>query len=521
MYMKDYEGRGFPFRDFLLKLILVVAFALILAGLLPKLIQPKVVQQNCVDGKKASTVECNNVSFNALTSQIFQDNLDRMKDAAISYYTNDRLPVEPGDKSKMTLKEMIEKKLLVELYDKNNKKVNEEASYVEITKMDNEYLLKVNIKDSEKEDYILVHLGCYNYCKSLLCEKQEDLSNVQVKASRTSSYVAITPGYNSYSVQSSNVPSTTVINRYYTGQPIYNYTYNTTTTNTTITVINNITCTSCENPTPSQQEYEYEYKKTTGATIGDWSAWSSWEKADCNTQEVKCSDNNPECKKEVQTFSRKEHIGDYNKTFAKERQEQRQVASYKEKACSKFNYLIVDQAHYKLSSTIEYTKISQVTTTREAAIRVAGGWTFVERKSYTTAPKDTLTTHYKFVGADYSSCTSVCLSDPQFIYDKYTYTRNDLTYTKVLTETTLDASHNVVATAACGEIVEKEIPVYRTITVTDKSTINKPLYGTVCYKSTKTRDVTGGKTSYKWSYKNNKKLIENGWVMTGKKRPIK
>ena len=215
MYAEDYENRGFPFRNFLLKLILVIVFALILVWFLPKFIQPKIVQQNCAGEKKASTAECSSDAFKALTSQIFQDNLDKMKEAAVSYYTNDRLPVEPGDKDKMTLKDMIEKKIILELYDKNNKKVDEEASYVEITKMDNEYLLKVNIKDSEKEDYILVHLGCYNYCKSLLCEK-EDYVNGQIKASKASSTVAITPGYSSYTVNTSNVPSTTVINRYIT-----------------------------------------------------------------------------------------------------------------------------------------------------------------------------------------------------------------------------------------------------------------------------------------------------------------
>ena len=66
----------------------------------------------------------------------------------------------------MTLQAMIDKKIITALIDKNNKAVDTEKSYVEITKMDNEYLLKVNIKDSEKEDYILVHLGCYNYCNS-------------------------------------------------------------------------------------------------------------------------------------------------------------------------------------------------------------------------------------------------------------------------------------------------------------------------------------------------------------------
>ena len=71
------------------------------------------------------------------------------------------------------------------------------------------------------------------------------------------------------------------------------------------------------------------------------------------------------------------------------------------------------------------------------------------------------------------------------------------------------------------ELVTKEIPIFRTITVTDKSTIDKPLYGTVCYKSTKTRSVIDkGTTKTKWSYKNNMSLINDGWVMTGKKKRV-
>ena len=70
-----------------------------------------------------------------------------------------------------------------------------------------------------------------------------------------------------------------------------------------------------------------------------------------------------------------------------------------------------------------------------------------------------------------------------------------------------------------GELVTKQVPVYRTIEVTDKSSINKPLYGTVCYKSTKTRKITQqGSTQTKWSYYNNKTLLNNGWSYTGNKR---
>ena len=114
-----------------------------------------------------------------------------MKEAAVSYYTTERLPKNVGDKEKMTLQAMIDKKIITALIDKNNKAVDTEKSYVEITKMDNEYLLKVNIKDSEKEDYILVHIGCYSYCDSYVCQKQSTTTTTGTKGGQITSIVPI------------------------------------------------------------------------------------------------------------------------------------------------------------------------------------------------------------------------------------------------------------------------------------------------------------------------------------------
>ena len=103
MYSEEYERRGFPFKNFLLKLILVIIFAFLLAWLLPKFIEPSVITNN-----NETTVD-----ISPLTSQIFADNLERMKEAAISYYTDERLPQEVGESDTMTLSDMIGKKLIV------------------------------------------------------------------------------------------------------------------------------------------------------------------------------------------------------------------------------------------------------------------------------------------------------------------------------------------------------------------------------------------------------------------------
>ena len=586
MYKDEYEKKGFPFREFVAKLLLVMLFTVLLVWLLPRFIQPKIVQQNCAHAKGAETQECSSVAFNSLTSQIFQDNLERMKDAAISYYTTDRLPEQVGDKKKMTLGEMIENKLITKLIDKNNKEVNVEDSYVEITKMDNEYLLKVNLKDSEKEDYILVHLGCYNYCSKGLCEKVSDYevsgatkgyytrtSNDYVSGYNTSYTVNTKQSKGSSSKEStktiiiekikeiivpgpSSQPSKTVIinnnttNNYYnntTNNYYNNTTNNSTVNNNTIIIINkdegehHPTPTSDPTPTteptpttsPVGKKYQYQYQKLTGAKLSEWSNWSEWEKTSCSTEEIKCSEGNPSCLKERQLTSRKEQVGTYRDTFTKQRQEQRLVATWTEKACANYNYIVVDNTTYAVTDTTTYTKIDTVKTTKTAAVKSAGGWTYAGRGKYANPPKDTATTHYKFVGADYSNCTNTCTTAPNFYYDAYKYTGGTLTKAGTInvqksssttsqTSTSINEVEKVISvTATCSNVVTKQIPVYRTITVTDKSTINKPLYGDVCYKSEKTRTIeSAASNKITWSSKNNTKLLNDGWVMTGKKREI-
>ena len=184
MYTEEYEKKGFPIGNILIKLVLIVIFVLLLCWLLPKFIKPTIVNECKNSGSNGSV--CDTSGINALTSQIFADNLDKMKNAAISYYTDERLPKNVGDSESMTLSDMIGKHLIIALIDKNNKACDVTASYVKITKNDDEYIMKVNLKDSEKEDYILVHLGCYTYCNSYVCEKQTNSGFVKGGSTTTS-----------------------------------------------------------------------------------------------------------------------------------------------------------------------------------------------------------------------------------------------------------------------------------------------------------------------------------------------
>lgn len=497
MYTEEYEHRGFPFRDFLLKLILIIIFVFLLIWLLPKFISPKLVTKTNESAEQ--------VDISSLTSQIFSDNLEKMKDAAISYYTDERLPKEVGDSDQMTLSDMIGKKLIVALIDKNNKACDVDKSYVKITKLDEEYILKVNLKDSEKEDYILVHLGCYTYCDSYICEKKE--TSIAIKAAKPTSEIPISkPSSNSN--PSGSTP---------TNSPSDNTTPS---TQPSDEPTDSPSSDPTDNPTPTPTQkpgYVYEYKKVTGAEFSSWSSWSNWSKTSCSTQAINCSDSSTSCLKKVQLYNRKEQIGTYQKQYSKTRSILKQAGSYTQKSCSKYNYVIVNNTTYATTTT--YTTINNISST---TAHTSGSWRYNGRNSYANPPRDTATTHYKFVGADYSYCNDTCTTLPNYYYDSYTYTGDMSAVSSTTTTPNNSSSSSSTSTsvsASCGSYVTKTIPVYVTIETTESATRTEPLYGTVCYQSSKTRKlISAGKTSKKWSKYNDTSLLNNGWYYTGRKK---
>lgn len=149
------ERKGNLLKQFLIKLILIIIFILLLIWLVP---WPNM--DSYID------------AINPLKDQIFNENIQTMKDSAITYFTTERLPQNVGDVKKITLQEMLDMKLLIPFTDRNGKSCDVKKSYVSLEKMDTEYLMKVNLKCGEEENYILVHLGCYSYCSTDICEQR-------------------------------------------------------------------------------------------------------------------------------------------------------------------------------------------------------------------------------------------------------------------------------------------------------------------------------------------------------------
>lgn len=342
------EQTNFSIKNVILQFLFVALFIFILIWLFPL----KSDLNKAVEG-------ANGTDLTVLTDRIFNENIISMKDAAKSYYTTSRLPQNVGDKVKMTLSEMLEKKIILPFTDKDGKTCSLTESYVEITKYDEEFIMKVNLKCGEEENYLLVYMGCYDYCSTTLCEKN-----------------------------TSDVKSPTI------------YSTNKVTTETPSIIINNNNNNINSTPEPKPEpiptvEYLYEYKKTTEGYYkeSDWSDWSTTEVSASSTKAVRVKTTT---EKVLKGYNVKKGY-DYNKPIYGTKQI---ISGYSEKkVCKKYDYVAT----------------GEVTTTY-------GDWQYVETVYLSYSPKNTDTIQYIKVDESSSICTENCSSQTTTGYKKYVRT---------------------------------------------------------------------------------------------------
>lgn len=155
--MYEEEKKNSFIKDFIIKLLYMFLFLFLFMWLYPA---PKVDLSDVEVKAKVDKEE-----LQPLFAGVFNDNINAMKEAAKSYYTVDRLPDTNGKSVKMSLQEMLNKKMVAPFVDANGKSCNASSSYVEVTRISStEYTMKVNLVCSDKTDYIIETIGCTSVC---------------------------------------------------------------------------------------------------------------------------------------------------------------------------------------------------------------------------------------------------------------------------------------------------------------------------------------------------------------------
>ena len=149
MYTDEYEEkRRFPIRTVLVKMVIIIVLIMLLMWILP-------------------------ISIFSGNKKIMDKHINTMKDAALLYYTDEKLPLENNDETKLTLKKMIELKLIDELKDKSDKVCNSEKSYVTLKKQDKDYLMTMHLECGKSKKTTEITINKYDYCETTLCEQKD------------------------------------------------------------------------------------------------------------------------------------------------------------------------------------------------------------------------------------------------------------------------------------------------------------------------------------------------------------
>ncbi|MDD3341444.1 MAG: hypothetical protein PHN72_04585 [Bacilli bacterium] len=473
--MYEEKKDRFSVRDLVLQILFIALFVFLLLWLFPT----KGDLTKLSLGSNKNDKETNTVLYD----RIFNENIIAMKDAAKSYYTTPRLPQNVGDKVAMTLGEMFEKKILLTFTDKNGKSCDKTNSYVEVTKENDEYVMKVNLNCSGEENYLLVYMGCYDYCSTTICEKnKEDIATPVVRK--------VTTGKTSTAKQSNTTNVTNVTN---ITNVINNVTNN----------IINVVCPECcpkpgptptpnvptPTPTPNQNKtYECEYLKVVNAQFTAWSTWSNWtDKVQYTTQlkQVKSKTERTTVTQNVITGYKVTTYKDSSKPIYK--QVQVQSGTKTEKKCASYGTQNVS------TGQVQY-----------------GAWVSQGELPYLSKPTPTDTTTYVFVSTGPTYCPS-CNYENYNIYRKYTRTATPVTTAQtVCTGYTTEQTplYTVVNVLSGYETSEKREPIYeKRQAVVDKK-----------YYSTRIRGIKAGQKDIKWDVCDASALLNNGYSKTGTKR---
>ena len=140
MYSEETSFKSF--KSVLMKILLIVLLLFILMILFPT--------------KGFITNHFNKNS--ADSNDNFNTNMIAMATAGSGYYNKSRLPKNTGEQEKITLEEMINQKMITKFTDEKGVACSAKKSYVEVTREEEEYTMKVNLSCSDKTDYMLLHM---------------------------------------------------------------------------------------------------------------------------------------------------------------------------------------------------------------------------------------------------------------------------------------------------------------------------------------------------------------------------
>ncbi len=337
-------------RNILLKLLVIFGVIFLVIFLVPNFASYKSTNKKVNTDMKNIAVE---EKKSKDTNESLSPSLDTLKTASLMFFKDNNIPKKKGGKKTVLLNTLYKKKL-TNTIKINNIKCDSKKSYAKITKLDDDYELKVYLKCGSLSDYKLSHVGKYSYCTSTLCD------NDPVK-----DIISDTPSSNDNKEEKSDD--------------------------------NKINNDNNGNNAPSVNN------SPNAKTIPAWSSWSEYRQTSCNTTNVKCDNNDLNCRKEIEVKKESRYSQMVNKNFTVYPISLNYNHTSYENLCSSYNYFNIDGVLYKTNGNYdEIMSLNGYST---------NNWTYLGRSYYSDIQGYNGYYYFKFIG----------MENDKYIYDAYKF----------------------------------------------------------------------------------------------------
>ena len=543
------ESKRTGWLNFLIKAIIAVIFILFVVWLFS--LTTKGLSNSVSEyGKK----------LDVLTDTITTDNFSRLEQVGKNYFTTERLPKNTGDVEKVTLKELYEKNLILEVKDKNGNACSNDNSYISVTKLESEYQMKIYLECGDKKDFVLVDMGCYDTC--IDCNKEEEKI---VKKVTQYQYKKTTDGkwsdYGAWSNWSTNKVIESTARQVETKSVVEKYTVN---EQTTRTLKEKATCPSgyslsgneCIGVKTSELTCPSGYSLSGTSCIKTTSidpvCKTGYTRNGVNCTKTTYADpvcpegyirNGSTCTKTLKTDPKCPNLGSeydvtrdgFNCTYTK-------TVETEEKFIEQRNgtYMPSDTSVYRYEKVSIRDQLDCNNSCKKVTIYTYNVYKKATSTTETKTGKATCPTGYSVSGNNCittttkgATCTTGSLSNEKCVStskETATCTTGSLSNGKCVSTSITGATckEGSISNGACTLSISTKPSCKVGYTLNGQEcskveTITVPVERerTVVYYRERTRSYTGGTVSYKWSNsKTDKNLLNQGYKLTGKTRTI-
>ena len=155
------DERQINWLSLFIKIIIIFIFAIILIWLVSKIIN------------------------SSKPTETFKNNINNMEEVAVSYFKEIDLPQEKGKSTKITLEEMIEKKLIVSINENKKSTCDVKKSYSKITRNKKDYKVETTLVCGKEKDTITRKFS-FKDCKNCSTKETKDNTNKDTSKDTTS-----------------------------------------------------------------------------------------------------------------------------------------------------------------------------------------------------------------------------------------------------------------------------------------------------------------------------------------------